>query len=143
MKTLLFGIAVLMTAALAADLATIEPRELAGQLAAKRTHPTIIQVGPNLLFRNKHIPGAVYAGPASKPEGMELLKKAVSGLPFNAEIILYCGCCPWDKCPNVNPALAQLQQMGYTKVKMLHVETGFAQDWAEKGYPVVGSTVKP
>jgi rhodanese-related sulfurtransferase len=143
MKTLLIGIAVLMTAALAADLATIEPNELAGQLSAKRTHPTIIQVGPNMLYRSKHIPGAVYAGPASKPEGVELLKKAVSGLPLDAEIILYCGCCPWDKCPNVSPAMAQLRDMGYTKVKVLHVPTGFAQDWAEKGYPVVGSTVRP
>jgi len=143
MKKLFLGIAVLLTAGLAADLVTIEPSELAGQLAAKRTHPTIIQVGPNMLYRSKHIPGAIYAGPGSKPEGVELLKKAVSGLPLDSEIILYCGCCPWANCPNVKPAMAQLQQMGYTKVKVMHVETGFAQDWADKGYPVVGSTVRP
>jgi thiosulfate/3-mercaptopyruvate sulfurtransferase len=143
MKTLILGIAILFTAALAADLVTIEPNNLAGQLAAKRTHPTIIQVGPNVLFRSKHIPGAIYGGAAGKPEGIDQLKKAVSGLPLDAEIIIYCGCCPWASCPNVKPALAQLQQLGYRQVKILHVETGFAQDWADKGYPVIGSTVRP
>lgn len=143
MRTLIFGITVLFTAALAADLATIEPADLNGQLAAKRTHPTILQVGPNTLYRQKHIPGAVYAGPAGKPEGIELLKKAVNGLPTDAEIIIYCGCCPWQNCPNVKPAFQQLQQMGYTHVKIMHVETNFATDWADKGYPVVGSLVAP
>lgn len=143
MRTLIFGIAVLFTAALAADLAMIEPNELAAHLAAKKTNPTIIQVGPNTLYRQKHIPGAVYAGPASKPEGIDLLKKAVSGLPTNAEIIIYCGCCPFANCPNVKPAFAQLQQMGYTNVKVMHVETNFATDWANKGYPVVGSLALP
>jgi 3-mercaptopyruvate sulfurtransferase SseA len=143
MRSLIVGIAVLVTAALAADLATIQPREFAAQLAAKRGNPTILQVGPNMLYRQKHIPGALYAGPANKPEGLDLLKKTVDGLPRDTELVIYCGCCPWENCPNVKPAMALLQTMGFTRAKIMHVDTNFATDWAAKGYPVVGSTVRP
>ena len=43
--------------------------------------------------------GAVYAGPGNKPEGIEALKKEVAGLSKDADIVLYCGCCPMEKCP--------------------------------------------
>jgi len=136
MRTLLFGTAVFVTAGLAAAMALIQPSELAGQVAAKSAHPAIFQVGPNVLYRSKHIPGAVYAGPASRPEGFELLKTAVDKLPRDTEIVVYCGCCPWTNCPNIKPAMALLQQMGFTHAKALYLETGFARDWTEKGYPV-------
>jgi hypothetical protein len=50
--------------------------------------------------------------------------------------VLYCGCCPWDRCPNVKPAVDALKQMGFTKVKVLYLETNFATDWTGKDYPV-------
>ncbi|MEI9975636.1 MAG: hypothetical protein WDO73_28375 [Ignavibacteriota bacterium] len=56
MRTLVLGLAVVLTAGLAADLALIQPNELAAQLAAKGSHPAVIQVGPNFLYRGKHIP---------------------------------------------------------------------------------------
>jgi rhodanese-related sulfurtransferase len=142
MRTLIVGIAVVLTAGLAADLALIQPNEVAAQLAAKGTHPAIFQVGPNVLYRGKHIPGAVYAGPASRPEGLELLKQAVDKLPRDGEIILYCGCCPWGDCPNVKPAMALLKEMGFTHAKAMYVETGFGKDWTDKGYPVEAGTRK-
>jgi rhodanese-related sulfurtransferase len=117
-------------------LALVQPKDLAAQLAAKGPHPAIFQVGPNMLYRARHIPGAVYAGPASKPEGLDALKQAVASLPRDREVVLYCGCCPWNNCPNVKPAVAMLQQMGFTQVKAMFVETNFAKDWTEKGYPV-------
>ena len=52
------------------------------------------------------------------------------------QIVLYCGCCPWDKCPNMNPAIALLKDMGYTKVKAMYVATNFKTDWIDHGYPV-------
>ena len=88
-----------------------------------------------MLYRAKHIPGAVYAGPGSRPEGLELLKQAVGKLPRDREIILYCGCCPWDNCPNVKPAMELLTQMGFTHAKAMFIETGFPKDWTDKGYP--------
>ena len=135
MRTVIFGTVALLTVGLAAELALIQPGEVAAQLAAKGTHPAIFQVGPNVLYRGKHIPGSVYAGPASRPEGLELLKQAVGKLPRDREIVLYCGCCPWNNCPNVKPAMELLKQMGFTHAKAMFIETGFLKDWTAKGYP--------
>jgi rhodanese-related sulfurtransferase len=142
MKNFLIAVAVLATVGLAADLALVQPNELAAKLAAKGSQPAIFQVGPSYLYRAKHVPGAVYAGPGSKQEGLDLLKQAVEKLPHDREIVLYCGCCPWEKCPNVQPALALLKQMGFTHVKAMYVESSFAKDWTERGYPVQSSLTK-
>ena len=142
MRTLAFGIVALLATGFGAELALIQPNEVAAQLAAKGTHAAVFQVGPNVLYRGKHIPGAVYAGPGSRPEGLELLKQAVDKLARDREIILYCGCCPWGNCPNVKPAMEMLKQMGFTHAKAMYIETNFAKDWTDKGYPVEGGTAK-
>jgi rhodanese-related sulfurtransferase len=136
MRTLTVGIVVFLAAALAADLALVQPKDVAALLAAKGPAPAIFHVGPNMLYRGKHIPGSVYAGPASRPEGLELLKQAAGKLARDREVILYCGCCPWSNCPNVKPAIQLLKDMGFTRVKAMFVETNFAKDWIDKGYPV-------
>jgi 3-mercaptopyruvate sulfurtransferase SseA len=140
MRTLTVGLAVVLAAGLAADLALVQPKDLAAQLAAKGAQPAIFQVGPNLLYRSKHIPGSVYAGPASRPEGLDALKQAAGKLARDREVVLYCGCCPWNNCPNVKPAVELLKQMGFTHVKAMYVETNFATDWIAKGYPVEAGT---
>ena len=136
MRTLSICLAVALASCLAADLALVQPKEVAEQVAAKGAHPAIFQVGPLMLYRAKRIPGAVYAGTASKPEGLEALKQAAGKLPRDREIVLYCGCCPWNNCPNVKPAVEALRGMGFTHVKAMYVETNFATDWTQKGYPV-------
>ena len=117
----------------AADIALIQPPDLAARLSAK---PAIFQVGPNVLYRSKHIPGAMFAGPGAKAEGIALLKSAVQNLPRDREIVIYCGCCPWDKCPNIQPAMATLKEMGFTRVKALYIADNFKANWIDKGYPV-------
>ena len=136
MRTLTVGLAVCLAVGLAAELALIQPKDLAAELAAKGTRPVLFHVGPNLLYRGKHIPGSVYAGPASSPSGLEALKLAAGKLPRDREIVLYCGCCPWANCPNVKPAMELLKQMGFTHVKAMFIETNFPKDWIDKGYPV-------
>ena len=132
-----FCIALLSAIALAqaADAPTIEPKDFAARLAAGEK-PLVLQVGIAYLFRADHIPGAVYAGPAAKPAGIDLLKSAVEKLPRNREIVIYCGCCPWDKCPNIKPALELLKGMGFTHVTAMHVPDSFKADWVDRGYPV-------
>jgi len=143
MRDLLIGLVALLAVAPAADLALIQPGELASQLTAKGEHAAMFHVGPNLLYRGKHIPGSIYAGPGSKSEGLDLLKQSAGPLPRNREVVVYCGCCPWSHCPNVKPAVELLKQMGFTRVKAMYVETDFAKDWTAKGYPVeVGATKK-
>ncbi len=135
MRAFPIGLSVALAAALAADFTTMEPKELASQLATG-SKPAIFQVGPNVLYRSKHILGAIYAGPGSRPDGLDLLKAAVSKLPRNQAIVLYCGCCPWEKCPNVKPAIELLKSLGFTKVTAMHVATNFKTDWIDPGYPV-------
>ena len=76
MRVLMIGMAALLAAGLAEDLPLVQPAELAAQLASKNPRPVIFQVGPNVLYRGKHIVGAIYAGPAAKPAGLDLLKEA-------------------------------------------------------------------
>jgi thiosulfate/3-mercaptopyruvate sulfurtransferase len=98
-------------------------------------NPLFIHVGFSVLYRAAHITGSVYAGPGSTATGLDDLKKAVAGQPRMRQIILFCGCCPWDKCPNIRPAFALLNRMGYTNVKVLHIPTDLKTDWIDKGYP--------
>ena len=112
-----------------ADLVT--PAEFAPHLK----DALVIQVGFSVLYRAAHIPGTDYAGPGSKPEGIEILKKAVEGQPHDRDIVLYCGCCPWDKCPNIRPALAALREMGFTHTRVVMIPENFRTDWIDKGYP--------
>jgi rhodanese-related sulfurtransferase len=120
---------------MAADFPVVEPKEVAAALA-KGPGPSILYVGPNVLYRSKHIRGALFAGPGSRPEGLELLKTEAAKLPRDRDLVLYCGCCPWDHCPNVKPADEALHGMGFTNVKVLYVSNNFGTNWVDQGYPV-------
>ena len=96
--------------------------------------PHLYHVGFGVLYRNKHIAHSEFAGPGSKPEGLVALKKAVAGLKKDEPILIYCGCCPWDKCPNMRPAYQALEGMGFKHIQMLSIPTNLAKDWIDKGY---------
>ena len=98
--------------------------------------PLIVFTGFMGPYRAGHIPGAVFGGPASSPTGLETLKSAVEKVPKNREIIIYCGCCPWEACPNVRPAIDLLHQLGYHQVKALVIPSNLEADWGAKGYPL-------
>jgi len=97
-------------------------------------------VGFDRFYNSKHIPGSVYAGPGRTDEGLALLKKSVANIPKDAQVVLYCGCCPWDHCPNMKPAYRVLRELGYTKITIVEIPNSFQKDWIEKGYPVEGAT---
>jgi thiosulfate/3-mercaptopyruvate sulfurtransferase len=133
MRTLVLlfaGLAVLCGSEPWTDNDLVQP----GDVAKNLSDPLIIHVGFPVLYRSAHISGSVFAGPGSKPEGIADLKKAVAGQPRGREIILYCGCCPWDKCPNIRPAFAALHDMGFTRVKAMVAPTNLKTDWIDKGY---------
>jgi len=89
-----------------------------------------------MMFDEAHIAGAEYAGSGSHDEGLQMLRNRVSALPRNAFIVIYCGCCPWNRCPNVGPAYKLLSDMGFTNVKVLYLADNFGDNWADLGYPV-------
>lgn len=112
----------------------IQPEELNRELQNDPHTALILQVGSRILFDEAHIPGAEYAGPASRPEGLETLRNRVTNLPRNRAVVLYCGCCPWDHCPNIGPAWELLHRMGFTNVRVLYIADNFGADWVAKGY---------
>ncbi|MGH9667833.1 MAG: rhodanese-like domain-containing protein [Bryobacteraceae bacterium] len=112
----------------------LEPAALAHEITSAKP-PTILCVAFPVLYRNRRILHAIGAGPGSKPEGVALLKRAVAHLPKDADIAIYCGCCPMVRCPNVRPAYRTLKQMGFTHVRVLDIPTNMHTDWFTKGYP--------
>lgn len=97
--------------------------------------PVILQVGSRVFFNEAHITDSQHAGPGSQAAGLDLLEKSVAPLPKDRLIVIYCGCCPWGRCPNVGPAYKKLHDLGYTNVKVLYLANNFGDDWVNKGYP--------
>jgi hypothetical protein len=74
----------------------VAPAALANEINSNggQKGPLIIHVGFDVLYRAAHIAGTPYAGPASKPEGLAGLKRAVADRPRDRDIVLYCGLLP-------------------------------------------------
>ena len=114
----------------------IQPAGLAHDLKNSGPKPLLLQVGFERLYGQGHIPGSKYCGPGRSPEGIARLKTCVKGVPQTRAIVLYCGCCPWEQCPNVRPAFEALKAMGFKNIKVVRIPDNFGKDWAAKGYPV-------
>lgn len=134
--SVLLLVAALARAADSTNMKTLSPEELVHTLAGKGAKPLLLQIGSHMLYVQAHIPGSEYVGAGNTPEGLQHLRQRVNSLPKNTEIVLYCGCCPWSHCPNVNPAYEALQKIGFTNVRVLYIANNFGADWVDKGYPV-------
>ncbi|MDQ6761995.1 MAG: rhodanese-like domain-containing protein [Bacteroidota bacterium] len=110
----------------------IEPAALAKSIYTKQNDATIFSVGPGAV-----IPNSVDIGMVKEEANMNKFKEAVDKLPKDAHIVIYCGCCPFEKCPNVRPAIAYLKDQLYTNYYLLDLATNIKMDWIDKGYPVV------
>lgn len=118
----------------------VEPAALVAQLKGPVTkRPLLLHVGFKMLYAQSHIPGSVYTGAANSDVGIQGLEAKLKGVPKSKELLIYCGCCPWQKCPNVAAAHKKAKALGYKKVKVLHIANNFGDDWAAKGYPVEGN----
>jgi thiosulfate/3-mercaptopyruvate sulfurtransferase len=113
----------------------IEPEQLSGTLSRSKEKPAVVCVGVKVLYEGAHVPGALYLGPARTTVGIDILRKWAENLPRRTMIVIYCGCCPWGKCPNIRPAYSALREMGFTNIKVLHLNQDFANDWVAKGFP--------
>ena len=135
------GFALLTTLCLSQDASdpwakaeVMEPAALAKELQSARP-PVVLCTAFTVLYKTRHILHAIEAGPGSKATGIELLKKNVANLSKDADIVIYCGCCPMDKCPNIRPAYRTLKEMGFTHIRVLSIPANMAADWYSKGYP--------
>ncbi len=93
--------------------------------------PLIIDIGPAGVIK-----GAVVIGPAHEQEGMAKLLQELRALPKDKFIVIYCGCCPFSKCPNIRPAFTELMKMGFTNTRLLNLSRNLKADWIDKGYPL-------
>jgi hypothetical protein len=115
----------------------MQPAALVKLLQSHETEkPIVLQVGSRVMFGQAHIPGSVYAGPGSQPDGLRLLESKVVSASKNKLMVIYCGCCPWTKCPNIAPAYKRLRELGFTNVKAVYFAHNFGDDWLAKGFPV-------
>jgi hypothetical protein len=115
----------------------LQPEELIRILRSSgKDKPLILQVGSHVLYAEAHIPLAEYTGAGGQDSGLQALRDRVMGLKRDQLIVIYCGCCPRNKCPNIRPAYRQLQTLGFTRVKVLYIADNFGTNWVNKGYPV-------
>ena len=108
----------------------MEPAQLAQLMQQQKPLPVIISVGPGALIQH-----SIAIGPAQEEENLEKLKKQLSGLPKDTAVVVYCGCCPFDHCPNVRPAIQALKDLHFTNYKLLNLSHNVKVDWLDKGYP--------
>jgi thiosulfate/3-mercaptopyruvate sulfurtransferase len=120
------------------DAQTVKPADLAKEIADAQgaDKPVVVCSGVRVLYEGAHVPGAVFHGPASKPEGLGDLKKWAQGIPRSSNVVVYCGCCPFDHCPNIRPAFETLHSMGFQHLRVLVLPNNFAKDWVGQGYPI-------
>ena len=109
----------------------VEPSQLAQVLQSAKDLPIIISVGPGAT-----IPHSIDIGTVKDQENLDKFKKELNTVPKETKIVIYCGCCPFDHCPNVRPAIAVLRDMKFTAYQLLNLPNNIKADWIDKGYPV-------
>lgn len=109
----------------------IEPAELAQTLKSQKDLPLIISVGPGTT-----IPHSIETGMTKDEENLDKFKKELSTVLKETKVVIYCGCCPFDNCPNVRPAISALKKMKFTNYYLLNLPRNIKADWIDKGYPV-------
>lgn len=110
----------------------VEPADLAATINKNGTNlPVIFNIGAV-----EDIKGAVHVGAANNPDNLKKLHQLAERLPKNKPVMIYCGCCPFGKCPNVAPAFLDLKKQGLTQVKVLNLPVNLKANWISKGYPL-------
>ncbi|MEO6188031.1 MAG: rhodanese-like domain-containing protein [Ginsengibacter sp.] len=109
----------------------VEPADLANIIKSNKDIPVLISVGPGAI-----IPNSIDIGGVNEEANMTKFKQKLSELPKSSNIVIYCGCCPFARCPNVRPAIAYLQSEQFTDYHLLNIPNNIKTDWISKGYPV-------
>ncbi len=110
----------------------MQPSELANLInSSSPDKPIIFSIGVAAVIK-----GSIDLGPVHEAANLEKFRQALSKLPRNSNIVIYCGCCPFTHCPNIRPAFTLLNDMKFTNQKLLNLSTNIKVDWINKGYPV-------
>ncbi|WP_448819163.1 rhodanese-like domain-containing protein [Arcticibacter sp.] len=110
----------------------IDAASLAGWLKNKAVpQPVIFNIG---VVDN--IKGARLIGGVSDKENLNRFKDALASIPKTATVVVYCGCCPFERRPNIRSAMPALRDAGFKNRKLLDLPTNVKMDWIDKGYPM-------
>lgn len=109
----------------------VQPADLASTLKTQKDMPVIFSVGPGAI-----IPNSIDIGMVKDEKNLDNFKQQISKLPKSTNILIYCGCCPYEHCPDVRPAIALLKSMQFTNYHLLDLPHNIKTDWVSKGYPV-------
>jgi len=115
---------------------TVQPAAFAAELKQEKDPaPTVIYVGVHTLYNGAHIQegSSRSTEPHSNSSARSLrIASGPQSLPRRSQ--------GREKCPNIRPAFSALQQMGFTRLRVLILPASFAKDWVEKGYPIEKSS---
>lgn len=110
----------------------VDPADLANAISTKKDVPVIISVGPGAT-----IPHSVDVGMINNPECLQKLMTQLKTIDKDKKVVIYCGCCPYEHCPNVRPAIDALKEMKFTNYYWINLPHNIKRDWIDKGYPVL------
>jgi len=108
----------------------LQPADLSATLKSNKDLPVIFSIGPGAV-----IPSSKEIWMIKEADNMNKFKEAWSKLPKDTKIVVYCGCCPYEHCPNVRPAIQLLKELQFTNYKLLDLPHNIKVDWIQKGYP--------
>ena len=109
----------------------LAPATLAAQLRGSGPQPVVFDMGPAGTIK-----GAQPIGPAQEEASLAKLRAALVGLPKNQPVVVYCGCCPFEPCPNIRPAFRTLKDAGFANARLLNLPHNLKADWIDPGYPM-------
>ena len=109
----------------------LSPDILANKINKNQLKNTVIlSVGFDAIIKN-----SVDIGAGRDHENIDKLKNHLKNINKTKEIVLYCGCCPLTKCPNMKPAFTATKELGFKNVNVLNLTNNIKTNWLDKGYP--------
>lgn len=109
----------------------MQPSELAEKMEQKIPNLYIFNIGPAGSIKD-----AIEIGDGRDEESQLKFEKEINKLPKGAEIVIYCGCCPFKNCPNIRPIFKILDDNKFVNHKLLNLSENLKVDWIDKGFPM-------
>ena len=109
----------------------VETKDLAATIEKNEAEKLLIlSIGPDSVIK-----GSIHIGATHEHQNLENLKTYLNDVPKDKEVIIYCGCCPFSRCPNIRPAFKMLMDLGFKNAKLLNIPNNIKTDWIDHDYP--------
>lgn len=107
----------------------IEPSELFATIKSNKNVPVIFSIGSGAI-----IPNSKDIGMVKEAGNLQKFRAQLDNLPKETPIVICCGCCLFEHCKNVRPAIQLLKDLNFTSFKLLNLPHNIKIDWIDKGY---------